>query len=47
MPACSSVVTPVAEQVKVSTHHRLEKSASHGKCYKSTEIHPDVAGMFL
>jgi hypothetical protein len=42
MLACSIVGTTarlasaVVEKVKVSVRHRLEKSASDGKCYKFT-----------
>jgi hypothetical protein len=43
----ASLASAVIEQVKVSAHHRLDKSASHDKCYKFTEMHLDVVGMFL
>jgi hypothetical protein len=43
----ASLASAIVEQVKVSAHHRLDKPASHGKCYKFTEMHLDVVRMFL
>jgi hypothetical protein len=42
-----SLASAVVKQVRVSARHRLDKPASHDKCYKFTEIHLDVVGMFL